>query len=131
MDRTPPIIFNKQIDNDPRWREWLLLPHELSNRARQQHLNEAIAAADAARVISFFRGFLRENAAAPQQASSAMPAGKRSYTRADITRYSDLYRRGRFPEAEYQRLSADIHAAIADGRIVGPMPMRGIGKTRV
>jgi hypothetical protein len=35
----------------------------LSGRVRQQLLNEAISAADAPRVISFFRGFLQEEQA--------------------------------------------------------------------
>src|SRR5262245_40968130 len=33
---------------------------------------------------------------------------QRTYTRADITRYSDAYRRGRISEADYAKLSADI-----------------------
>jgi len=120
----------RQIDNDPRWREWLLLPHELSNRPRQQWLNDAMARGDAVRVASFFRGFLQEQGGtasrAPQQAPSAL-AGKRMYARADITRYSDLYRRGQISEADYRKLEADIHAAIAENRIVDP-PMKGVGK---
>src|SRR5262249_1051897 len=58
----------REIDNDPRWRQWLLLPHAMSGRPRQQWLNDAIQAADAARVTSFFRGFLQEQVGAvPQQ----------------------------------------------------------------
>lgn len=53
----------RQIDNNPRWRQWLLLPDMLSGRIRQQLLNDAIQAADATRVSSFFRGFLAEEAA--------------------------------------------------------------------
>jgi hypothetical protein len=49
------------------------------------------------------------------------------YARADITRYSDLYRRGQISEADYRKLEADIHRAVAEGRIVDP-PMRGVGK---
>jgi hypothetical protein len=59
----------------------------------------------------------------------SVPIGKRMYARADITHFSDLYRRGQISEADYQRLSADIHAAVKEGRIVDP-PMRGVGKTR-
>jgi hypothetical protein len=89
-------------------------------------LNEAIAKGDAHRVISFFRGYLAEapQGQQPQHAPSA-PTSKRTYTRADITRYSDLYRRGRISEADYQRLSADIHAAIGEGRISNPPISKG------
>jgi hypothetical protein len=120
----------REIDNDPRWREWLLLPHALSNRPRQQWLNDAMARGDPARVASFFRGFLQEQAGAASRASaqaSSVPTGKRTYARADIVKYSDAYRRGRISEADYQKLSADIHAAVKEGRIVDP-PMRGVGK---
>ena len=115
----------KEIDNDPKWRQWLLLSDPLNGRPRQSLLNEAIAAGDATRVLSFFRGFLAEAGQQPQQPQQALsaPTGKRTYTRADITRYSDAYRRGRIPEAEYQKISADIHAAAREGRISNvPIP---------
>ena len=53
----------REIDNNPRWRQWLLLPEQYSGRIRQQLLNDAIQAADAIRVSSFFRGFLTEETA--------------------------------------------------------------------
>jgi hypothetical protein len=53
----------REIDRDPRWHRWLLGIDVLSGRVRQQLLNEAISAAQAPRVISFFRGFLNEEAA--------------------------------------------------------------------
>jgi len=125
----------RQIDSDPRWRQWLLLPHEYSNRPRQMHLNDAIQAADAARVISFFRGFLREGGAAPRPEQEphrpAATGGKRTYTRAQIEQASRDFLRGRIAPDAYAKLSADMHAAIKENRIVGPMPMRGVGKTRV
>jgi len=122
----------RQIDNSVEWRQWLLLPYEMSGRPRQQHLNEAIAAADASRVATFFRGFLQEQAGAASRASapaSSVPIGKRTYTRADIVKYSDAYRRGQISEADYQRLQADIVVAAKENRIVDP-PTRGVGKTR-
>ena len=118
----------REIDNSPEWRQWLLFPHELSGRPRQQWLDDAMARSDAARVASFFRGFLAERAAAgPRQQASPAPTGRRTYTRADIVRYSDAYRRGRISEADYAKLSADIVAAGREGRISDP-PMRGMGK---
>lgn len=53
----------REIDHDPRWHRWLLGIDVLSGRVRQQLLNEAISSAAAPRVISFFRGFLNEEAA--------------------------------------------------------------------
>jgi hypothetical protein len=53
----------REIDRDPRWRTWLLSLDMLSGRVRQQLLNEAIQAADAPRVISFFKSFLNEEQA--------------------------------------------------------------------
>jgi len=124
----------REIDNSPQWRQWLTDPHELSGHTRQQWLNDALAKGDATRVASFFRGFLQARAtmggSRAQQAPSA-PTGKPTYTRAQIEQASRDYLRGRIPEADYQKISADMHAAIGEGRIVGPMPMRGVGKTRV
>jgi len=122
----------QEIDSDPRFREWLMQPHELSGRPRQMHLNDAIQAADAARVASFFRGFLAEAGQSPQQPQHApsTPTGKPTYTRAQITQAANDFVRGRTSQAEYERLARDMHAALAEGRLVGPMPMRGLGKTR-
>jgi hypothetical protein len=53
----------REIDQNPRWHRWLLSVDLLSGRVRQQLLNEAISAANAPRVISFFRGFLQEEVA--------------------------------------------------------------------
>jgi hypothetical protein len=53
----------REIDRDPRWHRWLLGVDVLSGRVRQQLLNEAISSASAPRVISFFKGFLNEEAA--------------------------------------------------------------------
>src|SRR5215831_17988826 len=118
----------REIDNSPGWRQWLTAPHEMSGHTRQQWLSDAMARGDAARVASFFRGFLQASAAAgqatPQQAFSA-PTGKPTYTRADITRYSELYRKGRISETDYRKLEADIHAASKEGRITGINPPLG------
>lgn len=53
----------REVDRNPRWHDWLLGIDVFSSRVRQQLLNEAIAAAQAPRVISFFKGFLQEEAA--------------------------------------------------------------------
>jgi hypothetical protein len=118
----------REIDDDPRWRQWLLLSDPLNGRPRQALLNEAIARGDATRVLTFFRGFLAEAPQGQQPQRQSPPptgGGGRVYSREDIKRYSDLYRRGRIPEADYQRLSADIHAASKEGRIINPPIPKG------
>src|SRR5262249_28336039 len=123
----------KEIDNDPRWRQWLLFSDPLNGRSRQALLHDAIAANNAARVLSFFRNYAaeagQERSQQGQQPHQAAP-GKLVYTRAQITQAANDFVRGRIPQAEYERLSRDMYAALAEGRIVGPMPMRGLGKTR-
>jgi hypothetical protein len=70
----------REIDRNPRWHRWLLGIDVLSGRVRQQLLNEAISAASAPRVISFFRGFLQEEQATGHiepAPSSQQPAAPR------------------------------------------------------
>jgi hypothetical protein len=50
----------REIDNDPRWHQWLLGIDQLSGRVRQTLLDEAVSAADAPRAVSFFKSFLRD-----------------------------------------------------------------------
>lgn len=63
----------REIDQNPRWHNWLRLPDMLSGRIRQHWLNEAIAAANAPRVISFFRQFLAEEHATGQLEPAQIP----------------------------------------------------------
>jgi hypothetical protein len=53
----------REIDRNPRWHRWLLGIDVFTGRVRQTLLNDAIAAASAPRVISFFNGFKAEEAA--------------------------------------------------------------------
>jgi len=119
----------REIDDSPAWRQWLLSPHELSGRTRQQWLDDAIARGDAHRVVSFFRGFLQAGATPHHTAVEGQQrqatGGQRIYSRADITRASEDYRRGRYTEEQYRRLSEDIVAAGREGRIVGIGPPKG------
>jgi hypothetical protein len=64
----------REIDSDPRWHRWLLGIDLYSGRVRQQLLNEAIAAASAPRVISFFKGFLNEEVATGHVEPASVPA---------------------------------------------------------
>ena len=119
----------REIDNSPQWRQWLAQPYELSGHTRQQWLNDAMAKGDAHRVASFFRGFLQASAAPHRTAVEGQQrqatGGQRIYSRADITRASEDYRRGRYTEEQYRRLSEDIVAAGREGRIVGIGPPKG------
>lgn len=63
-ERVEEAIPNyREIDRNPRWHAWLRLPDLLSGRIRQELLNEAANASNAARVVGFFRSFLAEEAA--------------------------------------------------------------------
>ena len=128
----------REIDNSPQWRQWLTDPHELSGHTRQQWLNDAMARGDAARVASFFRGFLAEAGQSPQRQSppqaGTIGGGGRIYTRAEIDRLHAWRRNritrsgGRLPaeeEAAWARQEADIIAAARDGRISDPPISKG------
>jgi hypothetical protein len=96
----------------------------LSGCVRQQLLNQAIASSDAARVVSFFRSFLREAGAAGQAPSASQgPSRKPTYTRAQVQQIYDQHRRGAYRglEAEWVRQDADIIAASREGRIQNPV----------
>jgi hypothetical protein len=128
----------KEIDNDPRWRQWLLFSDPLNGRPRQSLLNEAIAQGNATRVLSFFRGFLAEAGQSPQRQpppqAGTLGGGGRTYTRAEINRLHAWRRNritrsgGRLPaeeEAAWARQEADIVAAAREGRISDPPISKG------
>ena len=114
----------REIDRDPYWHRWLLSTDPLSGRMRQDLLNEAIAAADASKVVSFFRGFLQEARAADQasapssRSAASTSSSKPIYTRAQISKPYDQHRRRAYRgrEAEWAG-GADIFAAQREGRV--------------
>jgi hypothetical protein len=69
----------REVNRNPRFISWLRLPDVYSSAIRKELLDEATAAVDAPRVISFFRGFLKEEEATghsnpePRTAQPAMP----------------------------------------------------------
>lgn len=87
----------KEIDRNPRWHRWLMGVDVLSGRVRQQLLNEAISSASAPRVISFFNGFLREEAATGQiePAPSLPPIGQSPLVREPAVPLASLAAPGR------------------------------------
>ena len=140
----------REINNDPRWHQWLALPDMYSGRIRQELLSEATATANASRVISFFNGFLAEEERATGQAppshprepavpmaylaapgrarpasggDTSIPPDKPFYTRPQIAELYAQHRRGYFTgrEAEWSRIEADIFAAGREGRIRNPL----------
>src|SRR5262249_48331269 len=128
----------QQIDNDPRWHQWLRAPDPHTGLMRQELLNEAIAAGSATRVIAFFRGFLREvgqTSAGPgfdwgsgQVLERTRPRPRvdgPTYTREQIKKFYELHRKGKFigREAEWNRLEWEIVRAGAEGRILGGLEL--------
>jgi hypothetical protein len=114
----------REIDQDSQWHRWLLQPDSLSGRVRQQLLNDAIANADAGRVISFFRGFQQEHRAGGTHAPGRVrPASsKPTYTRDQIRQLYEHHRRGAYAgsEDDWRRQEQDIIAAGREGRIQAP-----------
>ncbi len=55
------------INNSPRFKEWMRLPDLYSGVVRGKLLRDAFQAANAPRVVAFFRGFLAEEVATGQQ----------------------------------------------------------------
>jgi hypothetical protein len=64
LDRAVPAW--REIFANPRFAQWLSLPDIYSNRIRSDMLREAAAAGQTARVVSFYQGFLAEEAATGQ-----------------------------------------------------------------
>lgn len=63
----------RQVNEDPRWRQWLRLRDFNSSPVRQEQLNMAMRAADAPRVLAFFKRFQDEEAATGQTSVSQPP----------------------------------------------------------
>jgi hypothetical protein len=111
----------REIDRDPGWHEYLRTVDPLSGRIRQVLLNDAIQQADAPRVISFFRSYLREGGGQetqPRQSRASAPAGTRTYSRAEIGRLYEQRRKGLLTGEAWARQEADIFSAQKDGRLV-------------
>lgn len=64
----------RKINHDPKFIAWLDLRDPMSGAIRNELLSAALAANDAQRVLAFFRGFLREEAATASASSDSTPA---------------------------------------------------------
>jgi hypothetical protein len=77
QNRTTGLTVNQIVDRevpewraisaDPRWKDWLRKRDLYSNAVRGQLLERAYQAADAPRVVAFYKGFLQEEAATGQR----------------------------------------------------------------
>lgn len=135
----------QQINNDKDFHTWLLEFDPLTGATRQQHLEQAQAALNAGRVGMFFKTFSDlsgkyssntpaqptrsaqsselERQVAPGRSRSTpapSPQNKSQYTRADISRFFDDVRKGKYKgqETERNRIERDIFLAQQEGRIV-------------
>jgi hypothetical protein len=131
-----------EIDKDAAFTAFLDEFDTLTGRTRREFFNEADRANDAARVASFFSSFARGQATAlapvrapvvpsvehlispDSTASSEAPPGKKLWTRPEVARFYAESRAqggdkqfGRYTRAEFERIDADINAAIAEGRL--------------
>lgn len=121
----------REINQDPRWFDWLNSPEPYSGYRRQDLLNDATAKGDAGRVIVIFKGFIA--AAGGQPAPSSRPASLlpasypapssrgRIYSREDITRMAALHRRKAISDEEYAKWENEFIRAANEGRIKGAL----------
>lgn len=138
----------RQLNRDPQFLEWLAQPDPYSGAARQDLLSQAYERFDAPRIVAFFKGYRAEHAVVtPPPAAAAAPAqgasqrtlddfvapgqpkagttgaqngaGKRIWTEAEIKRFYDDCRSGKFRTNPDRRkeLEQDIFAAGREGRV--------------
>lgn len=143
LDREVPKW--RELNEDDAFLTWLGQADAFSGKVRGELLSEAYGLHDGPRVVSFFKGFLNENAIvtpptpAPAPAGSqksleefvapgtAKPgttgapneAGKRTWTEAEIGRFYADVRAGKFRSnpARQAEIERDIFAAQAEGRV--------------
>lgn len=93
----------REINRSARFKMWLRLPDIYSRTVRGKLLSEAFQAADAARVVEFFRGFIRDEVAAgqieAQPADASQPADKPAPTRTPAMQLDTLAAPGRAASA--------------------------------
>jgi hypothetical protein len=137
----------RQLNRDPQFLEWLAQPDPYSGAARQDLLSQAYERFDAPRIVAFFKGYRNEHAVVTPPAAAAAPAqgasqrtlddfiapgqpkagttgaqngaGKRIWTEAEIKRFYDDCRAGKFRSNPDRRreLEQDIFAAGREGRV--------------
>lgn len=131
----------RQINDDPRWHQWLLVQDPLTGARRQDYLNVASNARDVARTAAIFRAFMAEvtpaastnkgqqdvqqelqrQVAPARSAASTAPsqpaAASKIWTSKEITKFYDDVRRGFISPKDAERIESELNAAMAEGRI--------------
>jgi hypothetical protein len=124
----------REINNDERFHSWLLMPEPYSGMIRDRLLKDAVRAANAQRVASFFKGFLAAAGQAPagqaSQRASRAPSGQRIYDRSEITRMWNLRRQGRIDDKAWARWEVELCRASAEGRVRGALDADGLPRSR-
>jgi len=128
LDREVPNW--RQINADERFHSWLLQPEPYSGIIRDRLLKDAAHSANALRVASFFKGFLREAGAAGRTPQRRAPSGKPIYTRGQILQMATMRRQGKIDDAAWARWEYELIAAGREGRIVGALDIDGIPVSR-
>src|SRR6516165_9015227 len=96
----------REVNQDPRWFQWLNSPEPYSGYRRQDLLNDATAQGDADRVIRIFKGFVAE--AGGQQGQASQPGrAAPSYRPAQSSR-GPLYSRSQILEMASRRRRGEI-----------------------
>jgi hypothetical protein len=111
----------REINQDSRWKDWLPEPDVFSGVSKQQLLNQAFAAGDADRVLTFFNGFLNSQQSVPAARTSRMSAdnSRPIITDKEIQAFYDRVRKGLYEgrSKDKDREEARIHRAILEGRL--------------
>lgn len=119
------------INADEGFLKWLDEYEEFTGKTRQELISDAESARDAVRVAKFFTKWKAEqtqSVAASQRALESQvvpdsnkvvkaPAGKRYFTRAEISKFYQAARRGEISSKDMVAMEAEIHAATLEGRI--------------
>ena len=133
-DLTKSIPDWRQINQMPRWLEWLGEEDELYGMTRQDALDDAHSKLDARRVAAIFSKFKAdvlakqpslETQVAPPSGTAAAPAPVQAPAAQMVSSqainqlYLD-YAKGKYKgrEQEFARLEAEVNLAIAQGRVV-------------
>ena len=119
------------LNEDKGFLDWLGELDPYTGAQRQQLFDDAYEKLDAWRVANFFNAFsdgMPKQEPPPPKPSlepqvtpkvtgrTAPPQGKKTYTNAEVARFYDDMRRGKYSQDEAARIEQDIFAAQAEGR---------------
>ena len=129
----------REIDQDPKWLEWLGEYDPLTGATRQESLNNAHTSLDSARVAAIFKVFKgafqpapapapqatnqkreelqRQVAPSKSRAATTAPAPERTWTAAEYERAFDPRLSATMSADEISKLQTDADKAYAEGRV--------------